>query len=68
MTNKHNDNVIFHRNNYRALAWVNIFLLSMAIVLLGCTYYVKLTAPMPKYFASTSDGYLIEIHQQQSPQ
>ena len=55
------DNVIFYRNNYRALIWLNIFLVSIAITIVAWIFYNKLTAPASAYFATTSDGYLIEF-------
>jgi intracellular multiplication protein IcmL len=51
----------FYRNNYRRLLYFVLFLIIVAFILLGVIVYQHMTRPVPKYFATTSDGRLIEI-------
>jgi len=51
----------FYRNNYRRLLHFVLFLNLVAFILLGVIVYQHMTRPIPKYFATTSDGRLVEI-------
>ena len=51
----------FYRNNYRLFIWSAIVLLIISFVILGTIFYNKFTQPTPSYFATTSDGRLIEV-------
>jgi len=51
----------FYKKNYRLFAWAIIALLGLAFAALVIIYYSKITQPSISYFATTSDGYLIEV-------
>ncbi len=61
INNETTNNVIFYRNNFRIFTWFTMVLLSIAFAILVYIFYSKITQPDPSYFATTSDGYLIEI-------
>jgi len=54
-------NMIFYRNNFRLSLWCTLILLIIAFTVLACIFYSRITKPMPAYFATTADGYLIEV-------
>lgn len=58
IVNKHSQ---FYRNNFRRLLTVMFILLGVGYILLGLIIYQYYTRPEPHYFATTSDGRLIEI-------
>lgn len=51
----------FYRDGYRRLFVLVFLLLIVGFGLLGIIIYQHINRPIPKYFATTSDGRLIEI-------
>ena len=51
----------FYRKNYRRLLKVTFILLVIGYLFDAGALYQHLLRPVPKYFATTSDGRLIEI-------
>jgi intracellular multiplication protein IcmL len=52
---------LFYRNNYRKLLKVSAGIVLLNFILLSIIFYEYYTRPIPKYFATTNDGRLIEI-------
>lgn len=51
----------FYRNSFRTLNRIGILLLFIVVGLLSYTIYQITSVPTPNYFATTSDGRLIEL-------
>jgi hypothetical protein len=58
---KYTTSYSFYKNSYRLLSFITVFLLIVAGITLTIVFYSKVTRPTPAYFATTSDGRLIEI-------
>lgn len=56
--------LLFYRDSYRRLFTVAFLLSFLVFALLGLIFYQYKTRPTVKYFATTSNGQLIEIHPQ----
>lgn len=54
-------NMIFYRNNFRLSLWFTLLLLIIAFAVLAGIFYSRINKPIPAYFATTADGYLIEV-------
>lgn len=52
---------VFYRNGYRRLATLGVVLSIIMILLIAIILYQYFNRPPIKYFATTSDGRLIEI-------
>lgn len=52
----------FYRNSLRALNRIGILLLFIVIGLICYATYQIMTVPEPSYFATTSDGRLIQLY------
>lgn len=57
-----NQQVNFYRNNFRRLIVISFVLLGVILLLLGLVFYQLFSRPTTKYFVTTQDGRLIEIH------
>ena len=51
----------FYRDRYRHALVTCLFLIGIVAALVGLSYYMYLTRPTPKYFATTPDGKLLEM-------
>ena len=49
-------------NMIKLLIKISIFLTATALILLAIIYYNHFTEEQPKYFATTTDGNLIEVY------
>ena len=57
----------FYRDNYRRLIVALMFLLVVTTVLAAVTLYQATHRPDPKYFASTSDGRIMQLYPLDEP-
>ncbi len=55
---------LFYRNNYRRLFTIAFVLITLIIMLLALNFYQYKSRPAIKFFATTSNGQLIEINPQ----
>lgn len=53
---------LFYRKNYRRLLTLGIILSVLTYLLLALIFYQYKNRPIVKYFATTSNGQLIEIY------
>lgn len=51
----------FYRDRYRHTLSTCLLLILVIIALVGLSYYMYITRPTPKYFATTPDGKLLEM-------
>lgn len=56
------DNPIFIRNSFRRYVYIALFLLMVNCGLVAYLFFTILTARTPQYFATTSDGRIINIY------
>lgn len=56
------EHALFYRDSYRRLFTWAFVLLIIIFALIAITFYQYKTRPVVKYFATTSNGQLIEIH------
>ena len=53
---------LFHKTNMRVFLYLTLFFIVLNLGLIGYMSYSALTIPQMPYFATTSDGRLIEIY------
>lgn len=58
-------NPIFVRNSYRRYVYIALFLLFVNCCLVAFLYLTLLNAGKPEYFATTSDGRIVNIYPEQ---
>ena len=58
------EHLLFYRDAYRRLFNFSFVLLFLIFVLIAVIFYQYKTRPTVNYFATTSNGQLIEIHPQ----
>lgn len=58
------EHILFYRDAYRRLFTTSFVLLFLIFLLIAVIFYQYKTRPTVKYFATTSNGQLIEIHPQ----
>ncbi len=59
---EHSQDMIFARNSFRRYLYIALFLLIVDCCMLGFLYYNILTEPTPSYFATTTDGRILNIY------
>lgn len=56
------EDIVFHRNSFRRMIYIALFLLVVNYIVLACMYWRLLNIKIPPNFATTSDGRVINIY------
>lgn len=56
------DDIVFHRNSFRRLIYIALFLLVVNYLIIANMYWKLLNIKIPPNFATTSDGRVINIY------